>query len=326
MSHSNQAQGPTSNTWWINFGVQSSSIKFEYTLNQVYIDPDGIPPSRSRNRKYNYRQVDHEHMKPFDPKTVGPGKAEMRIAESSVNLVHSGFEEWHILNGPADGYITPNEQFGDKENLKITAIVRSVANCGRNDLHGVSLEDNSLVYEAQYVSDGNTEKLIEYSAQAKEMSAFNYYEYINPILYIQQPNGGFLLFAELRSKNGWGRMLFSAMQHVPQQQKPAEVGKTFPEGQLTVISKPYRASAEFRKLEVKQDGDVFSPAIYLEFRAKNRIRGFFMLANPRFPFMGEEDSHIGIGYWPRRDREALYFHGDIASVECDPHGLCPCSG
>ena len=321
---SNQAE-KTSITWWINFDVKSKAIQYDYTVVEIYKLPEGHNyriPARPRNRLNDYRQVDHLNVKPYSPIPVGPGLVE--YSDSSVNLQHSGFELWHCIHVPDSSISTPNSVLGDTENLRITAKVRSTASCQQNLTHGFSLDDDTVIYQA--ITPAQAKQLEDTTTQAKKISDFNYYTYLNPILYIQQPNGGFLLFAELMAENGWCRMLFSAMQQIPDQHKPAVTGKFFPVGQLTVISTPYRATDEFRTLELKQDGDVFCDAFYLEFRANTYSEGIFRLNNPQFPFMGEEKSHVGIGYWPRTDREALYFHGDIKSIECDPHGLCPCAG
>lgn len=326
MPDNNPSQSPKSITWALRFGVnKNNETEIVYTKEKVFPGMDRMnrPPTRPQNRRDDYYLSGVPQSERLKHNLVGPGSA--TINGESVTLDHIGYETCQILDVPTDGKTTTNQTFGEKENLRIEAKIRTAVNCTRNLKHQIDYPVKIPFYKAGAYR--------EVPLTLSE-DLFNSFPILNPILYIEQPKGGFLLFAEMEGLiNGdkMCRMIFASMQHIPADHRPLLAEEFFVDAQLLVCSAAYEIDDEYRTLEVFQNGDHGSTAIYLEFEVvySNDIRkslGVCSLKNPEFQFIAEKESRIGIGYWPRTDQEALYFHGDIESVVCDPHGLCPCSG
>lgn len=217
-----------------------------------------------------------------------------------VNFDHCGLEGVQVLDVPDSGHISPNLDLGRKENLRIEAVIRPSTSCDLTGvIHTVDRDDQTPMIEV--TDDGGMEH--------KKLGACNAYGFINPIVYMDQ-SGGFMLLAELRKpESGESRLLFSIVMN----------GEQF-----HVVSVPYTPLGKPYKVSVQQDGDSRLDNSYFEFKFRNSYKiGHLDIGTRAFPFFADGPTRICIGCWPR-EQGSLFFHGDIISIDVDPHGLCPC--
>lgn len=298
----------------------SSSVVWEMNFHGSYGDPKYYPALIYKCAKVSshvvrdniafvidsdsYSKIDIDHV------GVGPNhvSTDPNLHQLYVGFDHSGLQGRRKLDLPESAYVqpnryvSPNQQLGQKENLRLEADIRATSTCGQGiEAHTVSSDDDTPLIETSVNGRLTHRKLGHISG----------YGYLNPILHIQQP-GGFMQLAELREPDsGWCRLLFSIVMGEPEQQ-------------FHIVTQGYLPGRNPHTVAVVQDGDSRTNDSYFEFWFQNTKKiGHFPIGRAAFPFIKDSETTIHIGCWPR-DEESLFFHGDIFSIKCDPHGLCPC--